>query len=213
MATHQAPEVRREQILKAAQTCLGNLGFHKTKMDDIVSASGLSKGALYWHFKSKDEIFIALFDLFDREIFAAWDDLPTASALDTLNRECEIVLGSLLADRSLVEIWSELLKHPIARERFAGIYESSRQRLGNTIEEGIKNGEIVPCESRHAAAMITAVIEGLLLQALADPDFDPQEAWPTTWQILSAGMTPRNEQKNHLDKTGPEDSSLSDPTA
>ena len=192
MATHQAPEVRREQILQAAQSCFGKLGFHKTKMDNIVSESGLSKGALYWHFKSKDEIFIALFDQFDREIFTAWDDLPTTSALDTLKKECEIVLGSLLADRSLVEIWSEFLKHPVARERFAAIYEASRGRLAKTIDQGIENGEIAPCHSTHAASMITAVIEGLLLQALANPAFDPQEAWPTTWEILSAGMTPKN---------------------
>jgi hypothetical protein len=68
---------------------------------------------------------------------------------------------------------------------------TSRARLAKTIQKGIENGEIVACDAGHAAAMITGVIEGLLLQALADPDFDPQEAWPTTWQILSAGMTPR----------------------
>lgn len=192
MATHASPEVRRAEILNAAQACFGKSGYHDTKMDDIVRATGLSKGALYWHFKSKDEIFIALFDQFDREIFAAWDDLPATSALGTLKNECEIVLGSLLADRSLVEIWSEFLKHPVARERFAAIYEASRGRLAKTIDQGIENGEIAPCDSTHAAAMITAVIEGLLLQALADPAFDPQKAWPTTWQILSAGMAPKD---------------------
>lgn len=190
MATHQTPEVRREQILKAAQSCFGKTGFHKTKMDDIVLASGLSKGALYWHFKSKDEIFLALFDQFDREIFAAWDDLSSGPALETLRIESEIVLNALIGDRLLVEMWSEFLKHPLARDRFAAIYDHSRERLAGTIERGIERGEIAPCEARHAAAMLTAVIEGLLLQALADPSFDPLEAWPTTWQILSAGMTP-----------------------
>jgi AcrR family transcriptional regulator len=190
MATHQTPEVRREQILKAAQSCFGKTGFHKTKMDDIVLASGLSKGALYWHFKSKDEIFLALFDQYDREIFAAWDDLSAGPALETLRIESEIVLTALAGDRMLVEMWSEFLKHPLARDRFAVIYDHSRERLAGTIEKGIERGEIAPCEARHAAAMLTAVIEGLLLQALADPSFDPLEVWPTTWQILSAGMTP-----------------------
>ena len=190
MATHQTSEVRRAQILKAAQSCFGKTGFHKTKMDDIVLASGLSKGALYWHFKSKDEIFLALFDQYDREIFAAWDDLPDANAIETLRIESEIVLGALLEDRSLVEMWSEFLKHPLARERFAAIYEHSRERLGETIAAGITKGEIAPCDARHAASTLTAVIEGLLLQALADASFDPLEAWPTAWQILSAGITP-----------------------
>ncbi len=190
MASHQTAEVRREQILKAAQSCFGKTGFHKTKMDDIVVASGLSKGALYWHFKSKDEIFLALFDQYDREIFAAWDELPSGPILETLRIESEIVLNALISDRTLVEMWSEFLKHPLARERFAAIYDHSRDRLTHTLEKGIEQGEIVPCEARHAAAMLTAVIEGLLLQALADPSFDPLEAWPTTWRLLSAGMTP-----------------------
>jgi len=190
MATHQTPEVRRAQILEAAQSCFGKTGYHKTKMDDIVRASGLSKGALYWHFKSKEEIFLALFDQYDREIFAAWDDLSDGPTLETLRIELEIVLNTMIGDRSLVEMWSEFLKHPLARERFAAIYDQSRDRLAGTLEKGIERGEIAPCETRHAAATLTAVIEGLLLQALADPTFDPLEAWPTTWRILSAGMAP-----------------------
>ncbi|MFP6654595.1 MAG: TetR/AcrR family transcriptional regulator [Myxococcota bacterium] len=190
MANHQTPAVRRAQILKAAQACFSRTGFHKTKMDDIVEASGLSKGALYWHFKGKDEIFLALFDQFDREIFSAWDDLSEADALETLRIESEIVLSALLGDRSLVEMWNEFLKHPLARERFAVLYEHSRARLGATIENGIARGEITACDAQHAAAMLTAVIEGLLLQALTDASFNPLDAWPTTWKILSRGMTP-----------------------
>ena len=137
MTTHSSREMRREQILNAAQSCFGKTGYHKTRMDDIVRAAGLSKGALYWHFKSKDEIF---FDRFDREIFAA-------------------------------------------------IYKESRARLQATLEAGIRCGEIAPCEARHVAAMLTAMIEGLLLQALADPDFDAMGAWPTSWEIISRGLT------------------------
>ena len=190
MATHEAPEVRRAQILEAAQGCFGKTGYHKTKMDDIVRASGLSKGALYWHFKSKDEIFLALLDHFEQEIFAAWDDVRDANALETLRTESEIVLNALLADRSLVEMWSEFVKHPAARKRFATIYASSRSRLGRTVERGIERGELTPCNAQHAATMFTATIEGLLLQALVDPAFDPIEAWPTCWQVLEAGLTP-----------------------
>lgn len=189
MTTHSSREMRREQILNAAQSCFGKTGYHKTRMDDIVRAAGLSKGALYWHFKSKDEIFLALFDRFDREIFAAWDGISNLGALETLRTESEIVLEALLSDRSLLETWTEFLKHPIARERFAAIYKESRARLQATLEAGIRCGEIAPCEARHVAAMLTAMIEGLLLQALADPDFDAMGAWPTSWEIISRGLT------------------------
>ena len=189
MATHASPEVRRAEILNAAQACFGKSGYHDTKMDDIVRATGLSKGALYWHFKSKEEIFLALFEQFETAIFGAWDQLSTGDALDALRLQSEIVLVQLLRDPSLVEIWSEFLKHKSARDRFAKIYETSRAGLQATIQAGIEAGVIAPCDAQHAAASVTAVIEGLLLQALADPSFKPLDVWPTTWQIVSRGLT------------------------
>ena len=45
-------EERRNQILEAATTVFARLGFHRARMDDIVQEARLSKGALYWYFKS-----------------------------------------------------------------------------------------------------------------------------------------------------------------
>ncbi|MBW8806256.1 MAG: hypothetical protein AUG49_21820 [Catenulispora sp. 13_1_20CM_3_70_7] len=47
---------RREQILAAAQACFARKGFHATSMNDIFAEAGLSAGAVYSYFKSKDEI-------------------------------------------------------------------------------------------------------------------------------------------------------------
>ncbi len=52
-------EVRRAQILDAAQRCFGAKGYHAATMDDLVRASGLSKGSLYWHFRSRSSMVAA----------------------------------------------------------------------------------------------------------------------------------------------------------
>ncbi|RUP26653.1 MAG: TetR/AcrR family transcriptional regulator [Curvibacter sp.] len=54
------PEVRMRQILDAAQLEFAERGFAATRMDDIARRCGLSKGGLYAHFASKDEVFEAL---------------------------------------------------------------------------------------------------------------------------------------------------------
>lgn len=54
------PEVRVRQILDAAQQEFAERGFAATRMDDIARRCGLSKGGLYAHFASKDEVFEAL---------------------------------------------------------------------------------------------------------------------------------------------------------
>jgi AcrR family transcriptional regulator len=55
-------ESRREQILEAALACFSENGFHQTGMADIVRRSGMSHGAVYVYFSSKDDIIEALAD-------------------------------------------------------------------------------------------------------------------------------------------------------
>src|SRR5271156_6727715 len=55
-------ESRRQQILQAALACFSENGFHQTGMADIVRRSGMSHGAVYVYFGSKDDIIEALAD-------------------------------------------------------------------------------------------------------------------------------------------------------
>ena len=49
------PDEQRAVILAAASACFSRKGFHRTTMDEIVAESGLSKGTLYWYYKSKNK--------------------------------------------------------------------------------------------------------------------------------------------------------------
>src|SRR5262252_5009289 len=51
---------RRRQIIDAAIECFSKEGFHRATMHDIVRASGLSPGAIYLYFNSKDDIIEAI---------------------------------------------------------------------------------------------------------------------------------------------------------
>jgi len=54
----------REQILEAAVEAFASRGYHETKVADIVAGSRTSKGAVYFHFPSKQDIFLGLVDEF-----------------------------------------------------------------------------------------------------------------------------------------------------
>ena len=81
-------EARRQEILDAAIRCFSRNGFHKTTMQDIYDESGLSPGAVYRYFKSKDD----MIDLMcagtaerDAEAFtAALDNGDTVASLHEL---------------------------------------------------------------------------------------------------------------------------------
>lgn len=191
MATHQPPEVRRAQILEAALVCFGNKGFHLAKMDDIVAASGLSKGAIYWHFKSKDEIFFALFDQLETELLAEWQNLAEGDCIATLREIGALSLGRILEIRPLLEAWTEFLRHPASRARMAEVYNTSRLRIAAIIRRGVAQRELRKCQPEHVAGMLVGLVEGLLLQAFADPSYDPLETWEAAWDVTAEGLRAR----------------------
>ena len=60
MARNKYPEQTVEKILEVSLKLFSEKGYEKTTMQDIVNALGMSKGAIYHHFKSKEEVFDAL---------------------------------------------------------------------------------------------------------------------------------------------------------
>jgi len=55
-------DIRKDQILDAALTVLVQNGYERSRMDDVVQESQLSKGAIYWYYKSKKEMYLLDFN-------------------------------------------------------------------------------------------------------------------------------------------------------
>jgi AcrR family transcriptional regulator len=77
-AARRAPEISRGEILDAALACFTARGYHETSVDDIAERAGLSKGAIYWHFAGKRELFLALIDHFSERALAELDAVADA---------------------------------------------------------------------------------------------------------------------------------------
>lgn len=67
-----------EAILTAARRLFGTQGFAATTMDEIASGAGVAKGAVYHHFKTKEAVFEAVFDLVSRDLVAEIDGAARA---------------------------------------------------------------------------------------------------------------------------------------
>lgn len=65
------PEVRKAQLLAAARAVLASTGFSRMRVSDVVAAAGLSQGAFYLHFSSKDDIVVELIRAMVAEAAAA----------------------------------------------------------------------------------------------------------------------------------------------
>jgi len=184
------PEVRRAQILDAALRCFADRGFHAATMDHLVEASGLSKGSLYWHFSSKEDVLLAVFDAFEAGLFASWEQAAVGGGtpLEILSRMLKASSDLFEAQRPLFRTWLEFLVHPVARERMRCTYAASRSHLAAHFRRGIEAGEIRDVSPESLAAVVTATFEGLVLQALVDPDFDVHVHGPVLLDVLRDGL-------------------------
>ncbi len=114
-------ESRREQILIAAWKCFSRNGFHSTSMADVIKEAGLSAGAVYLYFKSKDEIIVAVGTQVFAGIqgrlaeFASHEPPPSpAEIAGFLVRQPVLAREQAPADLFplLIAVWSEATSNP-----------------------------------------------------------------------------------------------------
>ena len=93
----------------------------------------------------------------------------------------------MTADRIPLQAWAEFLLQPKARELYAGMLRESRERLAALVRRGIERGEIRDLDPEGVAVGVTAAMEGTLLQAMVDSEFDAKAHWPLVWEGIQRG--------------------------
>src|SRR5438876_3028596 len=86
------PELRREELLNHAQALFLTHGYDKASLNDVIAAAGISKGAFYHYFPSKEALLEALAERFAKQALSGVQDILADPALDPLGR-----LNALLA--------------------------------------------------------------------------------------------------------------------
>ena len=142
---------RRAQIVAAARTCVIGQGFHKTTMADVIRESGLSAGAVYGYFKSKEEIVAAIADdalstvdeVF-QSILATEEPLTPLRALETALDHVVEMAGRPGGDvtRVGVQAWAEALHNPAILTTACGKYTQLRDRFEEVARRAQADGTI-----------------------------------------------------------------------
>jgi len=158
---------RKNQILNAALKVFVVKGYSKTTMDDIVSASKLSKGALYHYYKSKKDLFLSLIDHWEVYTFKNFYKKKSnnKSACDTLRFFGENVLKTLenkkYAYIAEVEFWSLSNQDKEIKERSQLLYDKLLNLFERVVKKGIENKEFKDLDIRKTAMMILAIFQGV----------------------------------------------------
>ena len=171
-------DARREQIMDAARRCFLRNGFRDTSMTDLFAESGLSSGAFYRYFASKDELIIAIAQDNFRDV---------AAMIHALAQEAEGSLGDALAttvdvitakqaENGLVgiavQVWAEALRNPQLAAEVTALLEELHGEVADMVRRHQAAGTLPPGVSAEALSKILlGIIPGYIFQlAMLGPD-------------------------------------------
>ena len=169
----QRSEETRTKIMDAAVKLFSTRGFSAASVDDICEAAGISKGAFYHHFESKQALFLALLDGWLKTIDNAIDASKDKTAPETFMQMTEAfpyifeTAGEGLP--MFLEFWLQASRDKKIWEASIAPYRRYHKYFTSLIKKGVEEGSFVEVDPELASRMIVATAMGLLLQSLLDP--------------------------------------------
>jgi AcrR family transcriptional regulator len=186
----------RRHLLDAAAIVFARNGFHGSTLDEVAATAGFTKGAVYSNFKSKEELFLALFDDRIEQQFAVITEVLESGpheAAEQQPRIREFFHSDMFWDDAFLTLWLEFVlyarRNPAARTKLAEIVERSRAQVQSIIDheyEVIRGEPAYP--TRELAEISLALINGLALDRLLDPASVTDQTLDTTLEFLYAAM-------------------------
>ncbi len=167
MTRHLPEQARREQILRAARRCFVENGFHPTRMDDIARAAELSKGGVYFHFKSKQEVFERLVEEeYERSIQflerVEEGDAPIGEKMQMIGAHyLEYFNQAPEAPRFFIVMGEMALRDERLAQRLLEMQTAFIEKIAAIIEAGVAEGFLRPVDTKAVGAILKALLDGL----------------------------------------------------
>jgi len=170
----QRSEETRSHILEASVKLFSVNGYNKASVDDICEQAGVSKGAFYHHFKTKQDVFLALLDgwlqTIDQAIEAA-NDKPVPEIFEQIAAAFPYIFESAGDNLPMfLEFWLQASRDETIWEASIAPYRRYHKHFVSLIKKGIAEGSLADVDPDLAARLIVSAAMGLLLQSLIDPE-------------------------------------------
>lgn len=173
-------EQTKENIIKTAAKCFAEKGFSACSMNDIAVTAGVSKGALYGHFASKEALFKNMI-LSEHARGADRARLALASppyidAIVNYMKACIRDWGFPIDHRLWVEVLAVAARDPNMKAVFTESERTTRNIFKTLIQKGIEAGEIdESIDVEGISILLFALGDGIIARIADDPSYDFQQ--------------------------------------
>jgi AcrR family transcriptional regulator len=197
VSTKQAEKRARTRLalLDAAHSTFGRRGYHGATLREIAAAAGVSTGALYYNFATKEDLFLALLetrmDERVREIEAAY--AAEGSSAAGLGRSSLDYVENLKRNRDWIALFFEFAAHaarnPEFGIRFGERFRRFWQTLAALVEQRAREQDVeLPLPPEQTAIAIDLIGLGFMLPQIIDPDAVPDDLLGKTLSYMLRGM-------------------------
>jgi AcrR family transcriptional regulator len=174
--TYKKSEASRQQVLDAAIRALAEHGYARTSVSDIAEAAGMSKGAVHYHFESKDDLIAQVLvhcaEVMRERVRAAWDapDQPHEKIRRAL-REMRAARTQGSAElRVLADLMAQGIYDPKLRKALSAMFEANREEVRSHLEQSFRELSLVPRVPVHVMPrLVIGILDGLALHDFFDP--------------------------------------------
>ena len=186
-------DATRRALLAAARRRFGLVGFAGTSLDEVAFEAGVTKGALYHHFRGKEHLFLEVYDELEGELSARGTEAAAAGsdAVDALRRGFGAFLDRAL-DPAVQRI--ALLDAPSVLGAAAKLEVDARHSLAGVrtaVELGIADGLLEPVDPDAVSQLLIAACgQAALLIAIADDPGAARHDVGTALDRLISGLAP-----------------------
>ncbi|WP_067900057.1 TetR/AcrR family transcriptional regulator [Nocardia vaccinii] len=194
-------EHTRTVLLDAAEEVFAKQGFGGAALEDIAEAAGYTRGAIYSHFGTKEELFLVVIERYMQQFLDSFADVITSfDNLHDLNvgkiaqRWRELTIAAPDAAALGLEFSLFLLRNPDARHRLAAKREETAQSLARYITEHVERlGGTLLMPAETLAHLLIAINNGITINGHIDGAdlFDP------FLQMVMANVVPGQTVSDH----------------
>jgi AcrR family transcriptional regulator len=174
-------EETRAELIAAAASVFARHGFHGASLEQIARHAGYTTGAIYWHFRGKDDLFLAVFEAYTTTRVREWEEVKRsvdAGELRPSRAWADQWMARLHDNPEFLVLSVEFLVHawrnPPLRDAFANRVAAGRLALARILEERASRGDFeLPMPPDDLATVFRELGSGLGLAKLIDPDGIP----------------------------------------
>jgi AcrR family transcriptional regulator len=166
----------RERLLDAASKVFARKGFAATSLDEVAEEAGVTKGAVYSNFSSKEDLVRAVLDeRLEQRFRELADEVPEGTTLEADAVQASERYGSLLEEeRDAVLLGLEFaiyaVRNPDFRDDFITYHRNAQADIARLIEDRlVAGGNELRVPPQQLASLFNAITNGVALERLMDP--------------------------------------------